>query len=86
MYAPGLYEESHGVVANNMYDPHHGLTFSLTYSGPDTNASLWWDGAEPIWVTAVKNGLKAGKCGKKRVNNGCLGGLLDGWNGRLVNG
>ncbi|KAK7110986.1 hypothetical protein V1264_014774 [Littorina saxatilis] len=56
----GLYEESHGVVANNMYDLDSNTAFTLTYSGPDTNASLWWEGAEPIWVSAVKAGLKAG--------------------------
>ena len=49
-------------MANNMYDPDVDETFTLTYSGPDTNASLWWDEAEPIWVTAVKSGLKAGGC------------------------
>jgi len=43
----GLYEESHGIIANNFYDPYLNETFSLKKTG-----AKWWSvGAEPIWVT-----------------------------------
>jgi len=45
--ATGLYEESHGIVANNFYDPVLNDTFRLG----DLD-SKWWDtGAVPLWVT-----------------------------------
>ncbi|KAL4227311.1 Bis(5'-adenosyl)-triphosphatase enpp4 [Mactra antiquata] len=55
--ATGLYEESHGIVANQMFDPSYPIpnnTFNMK-----TKDTEWWDGGEPIWVTARKNGLKS---------------------------
>jgi len=52
--ATGLYPESHGVVANHMYDPDTGHTFGAT----SLVESEWW-GGEPSWVTAVTWGLKS---------------------------
>jgi predicted AlkP superfamily pyrophosphatase or phosphodiesterase len=55
--ATGLYNEHHGIVANNMYDPVFDARFALA----DRDAVMdgrWW-GGEPIWVTAVKQGLTA---------------------------
>lgn len=52
----GLYPESHGIVSNTMYDPVLNATFSLSDS-TQVRDGRWWLG-EPIWVTAVKNGLK----------------------------
>ncbi|XP_061191232.1 ectonucleotide pyrophosphatase/phosphodiesterase family member 5-like [Saccostrea echinata] len=52
--ATGLYEESHGIIGNVMYDPEFNETFS-----PRTRESKWWNDGEPIWITAVRNGLKS---------------------------
>ncbi|XP_042122642.1 bis(5'-adenosyl)-triphosphatase ENPP4 isoform X2 [Peromyscus maniculatus bairdii] len=43
----GLYEESHGIVANSMYDEVTKKHFSET----NDKDPFWWDGAVPIWVT-----------------------------------
>ena len=48
----GVYPEKHGIVRNNMYDP----AFNSSFSPPIAYDSRWW-GAEPIWITAVKQGL-----------------------------
>ncbi|XP_035686597.1 ectonucleotide pyrophosphatase/phosphodiesterase family member 5-like [Branchiostoma floridae] len=45
----GLWEESHGVVSNKMYDPKYREIFWMNSSDPK-----WWDGdgkVEPIWIT-----------------------------------
>ena len=52
----GLYPENHGIVANTMYDPVFGATFSLG-NREEVQNGRWW-GGEPIWVTAEKQGLK----------------------------
>ena len=49
----GLYEESHGIIDNEMYDPQFNETFDMSNIDPK-----WWAQAEPIWVTAEKNGIK----------------------------
>jgi len=56
-FIKGLYGESHGMVQNFMYDPEEKDTFLMS---PHPNASHphWWNGAEPIWINAEKNGLK----------------------------
>lgn len=43
----GLYEESHGIVANEMFDAATNRTFSQ-HNDMD---SFWWNDAIPIWVT-----------------------------------
>ncbi|XP_026174729.1 ectonucleotide pyrophosphatase/phosphodiesterase family member 5 [Mastacembelus armatus] len=54
----GLYAETHGIVANEMYDPALNLSFSMeTDSIYD---SRWWEAAVPLWVTIQKAG---GRCG-----------------------
>jgi predicted AlkP superfamily pyrophosphatase or phosphodiesterase len=53
----GLYPEHHGVVSNTMYDPAFGAGFTM--SGPMVSDARWWDGGEPIWVTAEKQGVKS---------------------------
>lgn len=52
--ATGLYEESHGVVSNSMYDPEFGEFFNKYNTSP-----LWWDNgySKPIWVSRGKLGL-----------------------------
>ncbi|GFR75176.1 ectonucleotide pyrophosphatase/phosphodiesterase family member 5 [Elysia marginata] len=53
--ATGLFTESHGIIGNHMYDPVFDSTFHKTNVEP-----RWWEGGEPIWITATKAGLKAG--------------------------
>ncbi|GAB5521670.1 MAG: ectonucleotide pyrophosphatase/phosphodiesterase [Rhodothermales bacterium] len=54
----GLYPAQHGIVANTMYDPEFDARFSLGNRDAVTDAR-WWDG-EPIWVTAERQGQRAG--------------------------
>ncbi|HWH17217.1 MAG TPA: ectonucleotide pyrophosphatase/phosphodiesterase [Allosphingosinicella sp.] len=54
----GLPPDRHGIVDNNMIDPQRpDVRFSL---GNATQAldPFWWNGAEPIWVTAEKRGIR----------------------------
>src|SRR5580765_7709961 len=51
----GLYPDHHGIVHNTMIDPQLGK-FTLKTSA--SAGGRWWDGAEPIWVTADKQGLR----------------------------
>ena len=49
----GLWEESHGIINNEMYDPLYNEIFNL---GSNTSyLTHWWSDGEPIWVTAEKN-------------------------------
>uniref|UniRef100_A0A6I8NMY4 bis(5'-adenosyl)-triphosphatase n=2 Tax=Ornithorhynchus anatinus TaxID=9258 RepID=A0A6I8NMY4_ORNAN len=43
----GLYEESHGIVANAMYD----AATKKYFSEHNDKESFWWNEATPIWVT-----------------------------------
>ncbi|XP_070589631.1 ectonucleotide pyrophosphatase/phosphodiesterase family member 3 [Erythrolamprus reginae] len=52
----GLYPESHGIIDNNIYDVNLNQNFSL--SGPNLRNPAWW-GGQPIWNTAVYQGLKS---------------------------
>jgi predicted AlkP superfamily pyrophosphatase or phosphodiesterase len=55
----GLRPDRHGVVDNNMVDPMRpGVRFSL---GNPTQAldPFWWQDAEPLWVTAEKQGIRS---------------------------
>jgi ectonucleotide pyrophosphatase/phosphodiesterase family protein 5 len=61
----GLYQESHGLVANDFYDPWFNQTFK-SQAGRDIK---WWNGTgshkvEPIWVTneAAGQGRASGIC------------------------
>ncbi len=54
--ATGLYPEHHGIIENNIYD--FDTVFSLG-KREEVQNSRWWLG-EPIWVTAEKQGQKAG--------------------------
>ena len=53
----GLYPEHHGIVANDMAEPGFPLRFSM--SAPTARDGRWW-GGEPIWVTAIRQGRRAG--------------------------
>ena len=57
----GMYEENHGVVSNNMFDPRYNETFTLALSDQKSDALNKWftndtdtGGPEPIWVTNQK--------------------------------
>lgn len=49
----GLYEESHGLVGNHMYDPVLNETFVFGNTDP-----RWWSqsGQEPVWITNQRQG------------------------------
>ncbi|XP_034278118.1 ectonucleotide pyrophosphatase/phosphodiesterase family member 2 isoform X5 [Pantherophis guttatus] len=55
--ATGLYPESHGIIGNSMYDPVFDAIFNLR--GREKFNHRWW-GGQPIWITAAKQGVKAG--------------------------
>eukprot|EP01060_Flectonema_neradi_P011152 TRINITY_DN18218_c0_g1_i1.p1 TRINITY_DN18218_c0_g1~~TRINITY_DN18218_c0_g1_i1.p1 ORF type:complete len:1092 (+),score=182.79 TRINITY_DN18218_c0_g1_i1:67-3342(+) len=52
----GLYEEAHGIVGNQMYDPD--MEKPEFYMGNNAAYRDWW-GGEPIWETAEKFGVKS---------------------------
>lgn len=54
----GLHAESHGVVANEMYDPVLNRSFSM--EGPEMYDSRWWVEAVPLWVTNQMAGGRSG--------------------------
>ncbi|XP_030606550.1 autotaxin isoform X2 [Archocentrus centrarchus] len=54
--ATGLFPESHGIVGNSMYDPGFDATFTLR--GREKLNHRWW-GGQPIWITALRQGVKA---------------------------
>jgi predicted AlkP superfamily pyrophosphatase or phosphodiesterase len=54
----GLFPESHGIVANVFLDPNLNKTFH--YFDPiNNNEAFWWDKAEPIWISVVKQGFRS---------------------------
>ncbi|XP_060051667.1 ectonucleotide pyrophosphatase/phosphodiesterase family member 2 isoform X3 [Erinaceus europaeus] len=55
--ATGLYPESHGIIGNSMYDPVFDAIFHLR--GREKFNHRWW-GGQPLWITATKQGVKAG--------------------------
>lgn len=53
----GLYEESHGILQNNMFDPTLNKTFN--YKSNESQTIEWYGqnkAAEPIWITNQKAG------------------------------
>lgn len=54
----GLYAETHGIVANEMYDPAMNRSFSMETDS--IYESRWWEEAVPLWVTVQKAGGKSG--------------------------
>ncbi|KAM4041858.1 bis(5'-adenosyl)-triphosphatase ENPP4 [Anomaloglossus baeobatrachus] len=55
----GLYAESHGIVANSMYDKDTNQTFTVGSFSSKTNP-VWWNEATPIWVTNQRAGRRSG--------------------------
>lgn len=54
----GLHPQSHGIVANTMYDPQWDAWFRIA-DREAVEDGRWW-GGEPIWVTAERQGQIAG--------------------------
>lgn len=54
----GLYAETHGIVANEMYDPVLNQSFSMETDS--IYESQWWDEAVPLWVSIQKAGGRSG--------------------------
>ena len=50
----GLYPENHGIVANNMFDPHFGAYFSLN-DRQAVSDGRWWQGL-PLWSLVRSRG------------------------------
>jgi predicted AlkP superfamily pyrophosphatase or phosphodiesterase len=50
----GVYPETHGMVANSFWDPDRGEGYSLS---SEAVADGTWYHAEPIWVTAERQGM-----------------------------
>uniref|UniRef100_A0A8C8SQ86 Ectonucleotide pyrophosphatase/phosphodiesterase 1 n=1 Tax=Pelusios castaneus TaxID=367368 RepID=A0A8C8SQ86_9SAUR len=53
----GLYPESHGIIDNKIYDPHRNASFTL--KNQEKFNPQWYQG-QPVWLTAMHQGLKAG--------------------------
>lgn len=54
----GVYAETHGIVANEMFDSSLNQSFSMeTDSRFDSH---WWEEAVPLWVTVQKAGRRSG--------------------------
>jgi predicted AlkP superfamily pyrophosphatase or phosphodiesterase len=51
----GLYPAHHGIVANSFYDPVDNAKFDMSKT-----EARWWSGGEPVWITAEKQGVRAG--------------------------
>jgi len=51
----GLYPDHHGIVNNTMVDPVLG---NFSYKKSSELSARWWEGAEPLWVTADKQGVR----------------------------
>lgn len=54
----GLYTETHGIVANEMYDPVLNRSFSMETDS--IYESQWWEEAVPLWITIQKSGGRSG--------------------------
>lgn len=53
----GLYSESHGFVDNNILDTEENISFKMP-PDPIGAMPLWWEQAEPVWVTATKQNVR----------------------------
>ena len=53
----GLYPEHHGIVGNTMRDT--SMPERFTQSSETAKDGRWW-GGEPLWATAIRQGLRAG--------------------------
>ncbi|KAJ8353807.1 hypothetical protein SKAU_G00213740 [Synaphobranchus kaupii] len=80
--ATGLFSESHGLIANSMYDPVFNASFSLSNS--EKSNPRWYQG-QPIWLTAMYQGLKSGTFfwpGSDVKVNGSFPDIFEDYNGK----
>lgn len=54
--ATGLHPGEHGITGNTVHDPVFDATFKM---GNDESGKARWWGGEPIWITAVRQGLRS---------------------------
>ncbi|OWK61806.1 Ectonucleotide pyrophosphatase/phosphodiesterase family member 1 [Lonchura striata] len=79
----GLYPESHGIIDNKMYDPKRNASFTL--KSKEKFNPQWYQG-QPIWLTAMYQGLKAGTFfwpGSDVAVNGTFPNLYEIYNGSI---
>lgn len=50
----GLYEESHGIIGNTMFDPKYNETFHIANRTQEADSKWFDEGGEPIWVSNQK--------------------------------
>ena len=55
----GCYPENHGILSNNMYDQEWDAEYYIGENSDPVKDGRWYD-AEPIWVTAEKQGKLTG--------------------------
>lgn len=56
----GLRPDQHGIVDNTMTDPQiAGVRFAMSNKAAVTDAR-WWEGADPVWVSAEREGVRTG--------------------------
>lgn len=78
----GLVPDRHGIVANSFEDPRRpGEVFTMASDDP-----FWWNGAEPVWVTAEKAGIRTGTVFWPGSNVGWGGARAGEWPHRVTGG
>ena len=50
----GLYPESHGIIANDFWEPTMGKQFQYTKHEKSWDGDWWW--GEPMWSVAERGG------------------------------
>jgi predicted AlkP superfamily pyrophosphatase or phosphodiesterase len=54
----GLRPEHHGIVGNYFFDP--ALNAKFVYKSHESSIDpRWWEGGEPVWITAEKQGVRS---------------------------
>jgi predicted AlkP superfamily pyrophosphatase or phosphodiesterase len=54
----GLHPEHHGIVANTFFDPALRARFAYKDNACAVEPR-WWEGGEPVWITAEKQGVRS---------------------------
>lgn len=57
--ATGLRPAHHGIASNTFYDPALAATFVFAKHECAIDGR-WWQGGEPIWITAALQGVRSG--------------------------
>lgn len=75
----GLRPDMHGIVGNRMLDPAIPDEIFDVSRGTGLQDPRWWDGAEPVWVTAETHGLHAASMFWPGTDTPIKGVLPDDW-------